>query len=119
MDADVLNGETVSSELLVVTTIDVPSVTSGDGELWADTEFHFADGTAALVCEGIVFRVHRGILCMNSPVFESLLSAGKIDDSCTPDWDTCGEEWEGCRVYRLPDSAGDMRHLLRALYRRS
>jgi hypothetical protein len=68
-------------------------------DLWFD------DGSIVLQAESTQFRVHRSVLSTHSEIFRDMLAASQPV-----------EEVEGCPVVRLPDSAEDWTHVLRALY---
>ncbi|KAI0060643.1 hypothetical protein BV25DRAFT_916692 [Artomyces pyxidatus] len=72
-------------------------------ELW------MSDGNIVLVCQGQAYRVHKGLLALNSVVFRDMVS------NAQPDGD---EVYAGCPVVRLSDAAEDIQHLLKAVYLR-
>lgn len=78
-----------------------PSDREQDEELW------FQDGTIILACRGTAFRVYRGPLIDQSPVFGDMLSLPQPSLDVRQGWN--------CPVVRLQDSPDDLRHLLRIL----
>ena len=71
-----------------------------------DDEFWLEDANVSLVARGVDFRVYRGLLSSQSPVFSALLS--------TPS--TLGRSTEnGLSILNVSDSPKDLRHLLRVL----
>ncbi|KAJ7672430.1 hypothetical protein DFH06DRAFT_1467891 [Mycena polygramma] len=68
-------------------------------ELW------FEDGNLVIQADTRCFRVYRGVLGAQSPVFRDMLP--QPADS---------ETIEGCPVVRLPDSEGDVACFLRAIF---
>ncbi|TBU41575.1 hypothetical protein BD309DRAFT_964953 [Dichomitus squalens] len=79
----------------------------------------FADGNVVVVAQDTYFRVHQGVLALNSPIFRDIL--GDIDYAqvrskkigVTIDRDETGADGT---VIRLSDSAHDFEHLLRIFY---
>ena len=69
-------------------------------ELWLE------DGNIVLVAQNVGFRVYKGILTKQSPVFEDLFSAQET---------RADETYDGVPVVRLFDSPVDVGHLLRVL----
>jgi len=65
----------------------------------------YDDGSIVIQAGSTQFRVHRSILCANSPVLKDMLPME-------------GELVEGCPILRLSDSAEDVAHLLKVLYDR-
>ncbi|KAF5365214.1 hypothetical protein D9758_005446 [Tetrapyrgos nigripes] len=73
------------------------------------TELWFDDGTLIIEANGVYFRVYKGILSANSPVFEDMLSIPQpVEDDTVV--------YEGCPVVKLYDSSTDMMHFLKALH---
>ncbi|KZP11464.1 hypothetical protein FIBSPDRAFT_837642 [Athelia psychrophila] len=69
----------------------------------------FEDGNVILEAENTKFKVHRGILAANSPVFHDMFSLPQPSS---------GENFvEGCPVVHLSDSGMDVMHILQAIYR--
>jgi len=67
----------------------------------------FEDGSIVLQAELTQFRVYRGILSANSPIFRDMFSLPQPNE---------GELVEGCPVVTLFDSAVDLSHFLRAIH---
>jgi hypothetical protein len=76
-------------------------------QIQRDLHLWFDDGSIALQAESIQFRVYRGILAANSPVFKDMFSLPQPNEE---------ELVEGCPVVTLHDSAVDMGHFLRAIH---
>ncbi|OSD03791.1 hypothetical protein PYCCODRAFT_1466699 [Trametes coccinea BRFM310] len=73
-----------------------------------DAEFWFEDGNLILVARDVEFRVYRGPLVANSPVFKDLLHLPHSSTNrCT-----CGG---GIALLHVQDSPEDLRHLLRVV----
>ncbi|KAJ7729089.1 hypothetical protein DFH07DRAFT_850509 [Mycena maculata] len=70
-------------------------------EIWHD------DGSLVLQAENTQFRVHWGVLSLNSPFFQNLKGLPQPPDQ---------PSIEGCPVVELPDDAADVEYLLKALY---
>ena len=76
-------------------------------QIQRDLHLWFDDGSIVLQAESTQFRVYRGILAANSPVFKDMFSLPQPN----------GEELvEGCPVVTLHDSAVDMGHFLRSIH---
>lgn len=74
------------------------------------SEIWLEDGNVVLQAEGTQFKVYRGILSLNSPVFKDMFSLPQP---------TSGEELvEGCPVVHLSDSAADVTYVLQAFFQR-
>ena len=71
-----------------------------DEELWLD------DGNIILVAQDVGFRVYKGLLTKQSPVFQDLLGSKE---------NRADEYMDGVPVVRIFDSPYDLRHLLRVL----
>ncbi len=69
-------------------------------------EFWFDDGNLVLVAGDTAFRIYRGLLTMQSRIFENVFVSGS---SCS------NELLDGCPVVDLSDSPEDLVHLLRVL----
>ena len=72
-----------------------------------DETIWFLDGNIVLQAGGVAFRVYQGILALNSEVFADLFSVPQPQSIDTLDQ---------CPVVHLPDSADDLRHLLRVIF---
>ncbi|TDL16701.1 hypothetical protein BD410DRAFT_755212 [Rickenella mellea] len=68
----------------------------------------FDDGNIILTTSFSLFRVHRGLLSMNSPVFADMLSM--------PQPDHMEDSYEGNPLVELRDNDTDFTHLLRFFY---
>jgi hypothetical protein len=73
------------------------------------TDVWFDDGTLIIEADDMYFRVYKGILSTNSPVFEDMLSIPQpIGEGAVV--------YEGCPVVKLYDSSTDVMHFLKALH---
>ncbi|KIJ64939.1 hypothetical protein HYDPIDRAFT_28285 [Hydnomerulius pinastri MD-312] len=72
----------------------------------------FDDGNIVLTTEGKYFRVYRGILSSQSPVFKDMFSCPQPEDPSAP-------EMDGCPIIQLHDAANDLQIVLKALYDRA
>lgn len=74
-----------------------------------DEEFWYSDGNIVLIAGSVEFRVYKGVLASHSPVFKDVFSLPQPQAALpsTPPSD------EPCPVVHLPDSPGDLRHVLR------
>lgn len=70
----------------------------------------FSDGTIVLQVSATQFRVYRGILSANSPVFRDMFAVPQPQED--------GELVEGCSVVHLQDSVNDWKCVLNALHER-
>ncbi|KAJ7753392.1 hypothetical protein DFH07DRAFT_513347 [Mycena maculata] len=82
-------------------TVDVDNTPTRVESLW------FSDGSLVLQAENSLFRVSGAVLAARSPVFKDMLAFPQPADAETID---------GCPVVRLPDSATEVTHFLRALF---
>ncbi|KAK7062833.1 hypothetical protein VNI00_000328 [Paramarasmius palmivorus] len=71
------------------------------------TELWFEDGTLIVLAGRVSFRVYRGIVAQNSPIFEDMLSIPQPVDV---------ELYEGCPVVELLDAPEDVLPFLKALH---
>ena len=77
-----------------------------------DDEFWLEDGNLTLIArESVEFKVYKGPLIANSPVFKDMLSLPQPDGASTSQC-TCGF---APALVHVSDSPEDLRHLLRAL----
>lgn len=76
-----------------------------------DAEFWFDDGTVVLVARDIGFRIYKGILTKNSPVFHDMFSFPQPQASTSPP--SLSAAADPCPIVYLPDSPEDLRHILR------
>ncbi|KAJ7729964.1 hypothetical protein B0H16DRAFT_1586082 [Mycena metata] len=67
----------------------------------------FEDGTVVLQAETTLFRVYRGVLAAQSPIFRDTFA---IPQPPTP------ETYEGCPLVVLPDAPGELRYFLMATH---
>ncbi|KAL4246536.1 hypothetical protein ABKN59_009966 [Abortiporus biennis] len=73
-------------------------------------EFWFDDGNIVLVARNTSFRVHKGFLRRQSPVFNDILNLPQSPD------ETSGAQIEACPIVQLSDSREDIHHMLSVLY---
>ncbi|KAI0691717.1 hypothetical protein C8Q76DRAFT_634747 [Earliella scabrosa] len=85
---------------------DDPPSTLPPETLKHDEEFWFDDGNIVLVARDTAFRIYRGLLAAQSPVFADMFF------SSTP---IMTELYEGCPVVHLTDDPDDLRDFLRVL----
>lgn len=72
----------------------------------------FEDGNVTLATNSMLFRVHRGVLSLNSPVFADMFALPQPADST--------ESIDGAPVvYITGDDGEEMCNLLRAIYDRT
>lgn len=76
-------------------------------EILRDPEFWFPDGSIVFVAQGHGFRVYQGFLAQKSEVFKDLFDLGSCDNAICID---------GCPMVDMPDSAVDLRNMLRVLF---
>lgn len=74
------------------------------------SEVWFDDGNVVLRAKDTRFRVHQGILCNNSPIFNDMFVVASADP---------GASHEMPPVVELQDDPVDVERMLRALYDRS
>ena len=87
---------------------ELDGVSNGDArERKPDEEFWFEDGTIILIAGNIEFRVYKGFLANRSLVFRDMFSF--------PQPAITSPSSSTCPVVHLPDSAEDVRELLRIL----
>ncbi|KAI0720783.1 hypothetical protein C8T65DRAFT_567022 [Cerioporus squamosus] len=80
---------------------------AGDAEIREhDKEFWMEKGNLVLLTRRVAFKVYRGLLAMQSPVFSDMFSAADAGTS---------SKLEGCPVVEMQDSPEDLRHLLRVV----
>jgi len=79
-----------------------PSSTHPSKDVW------FEDGNVILQAESTVFKVFRGILSTNSPIFADMFTV--------PQPMTDNETFESCPLIQLFDSAEDVKHFLKAIH---
>ncbi|OJT10749.1 hypothetical protein TRAPUB_12732 [Trametes pubescens] len=78
-----------------------------------DTKFWFEDGTVILVVRHIEFRVYKGILANQSPVFADMFSFSQPPQSTPPCFESSSSTMHVCPFVQLSDSPEDLRHFLR------
>ena len=71
-----------------------------------DKELWYEDGTVILVAQEVEFRVYKGLLADQSPVFESIFSSSRSSSVDKMEQD--------CSTFCLTDSPSDLRHIFRA-----
>jgi len=79
-----------------------PSAPHSSKDVWFD------DGNVILQAESTLFRVFRGILSSNSPVFADMFSV--------PQPSTSIEMFDSCPLIQIFDSAEDVKHFLKAIH---
>ncbi|KII87430.1 hypothetical protein PLICRDRAFT_112998 [Plicaturopsis crispa FD-325 SS-3] len=72
------------------------------------SDFWYHDGSVILEAESTQFRVHIGVLAEQSPVFKDMLQLSEPVTEGSVD---------ACPVVHLSDSAMDLNHFLRAVYK--
>lgn len=88
----------------IIVKDEVPST----GEVVRDNELWLEDGNIVLVARNVAFRIYRGVLVTESPVFRDMLKVPQSVNLGTID---------GCLVVNVSDSPEDLRNLLRVLYK--
>lgn len=73
-------------------------------------ELYILGGDIVLVCEHTVFRIWRGILAVNSEVFQDMFALGVGNQPLNY------EKYDGVPLVRLYDTPRDMEVLLRLLF---
>ena len=76
-----------------------------------DEEFWLEDGNLTLIAGDVEFRVYKGPIVANSPVFKAMLTLPQPDGATQPQ---CTCNYAPALVH-VSDSPEDLRHLLRAL----
>jgi hypothetical protein len=76
-------------------------------QMQRDPHLWFEDGSIVLETESTQFRVYRGILAANSPVFKDMFSLPQPEEQ---------ELVEGCPIVTLHDSPVDLGHFLRSIH---
>ncbi|KAI0742401.1 hypothetical protein C8Q80DRAFT_1107964, partial [Daedaleopsis nitida] len=71
-----------------------------------DVEFWFDDGNIVLVARDVGFRIYRGLLASQSPVFADMFASSSLTNI---------ELQDGCPTIHLSDSPEDLRDFLRVL----
>ena len=95
-----------------VTVVSTPRTEDGiQKTLQPDDEFWMEDGNLVLIARDVEFRVYKGPLIANSPVFKDMLSLPQPEGSSSSRC-TCGH---APALVHVSDSPEDLRHLLRAL----
>lgn len=67
----------------------------------------FEDGTIVLQTERVQFKVYKGILAANSPIFRDMFAIAQAQE---------GEFVDDCPVVHLGDNPLDLAHVLDALH---
>ena len=83
-----------------------PQTTPSFDHLTRDAEFWLDDGNIVLIARDTAFKIYRGLLAAQSPVFQDMFAMVQPQ---------AAREWEECPVVHLSDSVEDLRHFLRAL----
>ncbi|OJT09460.1 hypothetical protein TRAPUB_14063 [Trametes pubescens] len=79
-----------------------------------DAEFWFRDGNIVLVARDVDFRVYKGILADQSPVFDDMFSFPQPAPFTPPRLELASSSnTDACPFVHLSDSPEDLRHLLR------
>lgn len=81
-----------------------------------DEEFWYDDGNIILIARGIEFRVYRGLLVENSPVFSDMFSLPQPPVASSS---AAAPADNNCSAVHLSDSPEDIRHMLRMFMPRS
>lgn len=87
-------------------TITEPSGPPALDDMIRDAEFWMEDGSVVLAAGRVAFRVYKGLLGAQSPIFKQLFADSKP---------SAEEMLEGCPVVALSDPPEAVRHFLRAL----
>lgn len=69
--------------------------------------FYLPDGNLLIICEETVFRVHTGLLTLNSRILREKLAPLKLIEA---------EQYEGCPCIYLPDKSHEFYVLLMVIY---
>ncbi|KZP03561.1 hypothetical protein FIBSPDRAFT_968884 [Athelia psychrophila] len=69
----------------------------------------FEDGNIVLETDRVQFKVYRGILAANSPIFSNMFQDAEAQDQG-------GKLVDGCHVVHLSDKPQDLAHVLEALH---
>lgn len=80
-----------------------------EGSVQRHTDLWFEDGNIVIQAEQTVYKLHRSILCRNSPLFADTLS---LPQSAELEAD---ESYDGHPILRLQETADDMSVFLQAL----
>ncbi len=75
-------------------------------DLTRDDEFWLVDGNIVLIAGEVAFKVYKGLLAEQSPVFSDVFLSASLEVS---------QLFERVPVVHLSDSPEDLRHFLRAL----
>ncbi|KAI0792244.1 hypothetical protein C8Q75DRAFT_805270 [Abortiporus biennis] len=100
-----------------VDTISTSSTSTAAGslaDLTRSLDLWYSDGSIVLIVENVAFRVHTSILASSCEIFRDMASIPQPKDK-----DDGTEKVDGCQVVRLQDSADDMKHFLKAIYKTS
>ena len=93
------------------TKIDSSEISDRAYALW------FVDGNVVLAAQDTYFRVHQGVLSLNSSIFGSILEDVEHSQAQLDKLGICrNKRVAGGTVLRLSDSAHDFEHLLRIFY---
>ena len=67
----------------------------------------FEDGNIVLIAENVAFKLHRGVLARQSPIFEDMFSVPQP---------TVQDQFENCPAVHLHDLASDLENFIEVLY---
>ncbi|KAI0370990.1 hypothetical protein BV20DRAFT_966098 [Pilatotrama ljubarskyi] len=109
--------ETTSTEITAVETAEAPK-DAGPPSPQPDENFWLEDGNLTLIAGNVEFKVYKGPLVANSPVFRDMLSLPQPDKTDgafgSPGISRCTCGYAPALVH-VSDSPEDLRHLLRVL----
>ncbi|KAL0572671.1 hypothetical protein V5O48_009295 [Marasmius crinis-equi] len=77
------------------------------GSVQKSSDIWFDDGNLIIASEHVYFRVYKGIITHNSPVFADMVQLPQPRNV---------EEFEGCPVVRVHDTPTEIMHFLKALH---
>jgi hypothetical protein len=93
----------------------IPSPPPEPQSLTKHADLWFCDGSVILQAESTLFRVHKSQLSRRSIVFSDMFALAQ-PPIMTTHATLADENYEGCPVVKLHDSAEDVANLLLALY---
>lgn len=77
------------------------------GECLIRSHMWFEDGNIVLIAEDIAFKLHRGVLARQSPIFEDMFSVPQP---------TVQDHFDDCPAVHLHDQASDLEIFIEVLY---